>query len=80
MADTDSRTYQQYTVVGRCEILDGKTGEFVAAGGVVNLDGEDHVRTLESGERQEVAGVNIQALLAAGHIAPLVALAKDKKA
>ena len=77
---TDTRTYEQYTVVGRCEILDSKTGEFVGPGAVVNLDGEDHVRTLESGERQEVAGVNIQALLAAGHIAPLVALAKDKKA
>lgn len=77
MADAD-RTFQQYKVVGRCAIVDSKTGEDIAPGGVVNLDPEDSVRTFETGEVQDVPGVNIRALLAAGHIAPLDKPAGDK--
>lgn len=73
MADTDDRTFEQYRVVGRALIADGKTGEDVGKGGVVNLDPEPHTRRLATGEVQEVDGVNVQALLSAGHIAPLEA-------
>jgi hypothetical protein len=70
MVDTD-RTFEQYKVVGRAAIVDGKTGLDVITGGVVNLDPEPYMRRLATGEVQEVAGVNVQALVAAGHIAPL---------
>ena len=85
MADDDGRTYEQYRVIGRCEIVDSKTGDPVATGGVVNLDPEPFTRRLVTGEVQDLPGVNVRALLAAGHIAPLeedkapkVTLGKDK--
>ncbi len=80
MADTDGRTYQQYRVIGRCAIVDSKTGEDVGKGGIVNLDPEESTRTFVTGEVQDVPGVNVRALLAAGHIAPLKpTLGEDEK-
>jgi hypothetical protein len=67
----DDRTYQQFRVVGRCDIVDSKTGEDVSPGGIVNLDPEPYTRRFVTGEVQEVPGVAIQPLIAAGHIAPL---------
>jgi hypothetical protein len=71
MAETDTRTFEKYKVVGTSEILDSRTGEFVGPGGVVELDPNPSRKPLVTGEVQEFAGVQIRALLHGGHIAPL---------
>ena len=75
------RTFEQYRVVGSAPIVDSQTGADVDPGGIVNLDPNPYTRTLATGEVQEVAGVNIRALLGGGHIAPIEvpATGKDPK-
>lgn len=74
------RVFEQYRVVGSTAIVDSQTGADVDPGGIVNLDPAPYTRTLATGEVQEVAGVNIRALLGGGHIAPVEAPGTGKDA
>lgn len=81
----DARTFKKYQVAGSVEILDGRTGEFVQPGGVVELTEESRtltIRTPNGLEPFEQQGVNVNALLYGGFIAEIadVPAKAEKKA
>lgn len=67
----DPRTFKKYKVIGSADIRDGRTGENVLPGGVVELTEESRtvmIRQPTGLEPFEMGGTNINALLYAGFI------------
>lgn len=79
----DPRAFKKYQVIGTVGIQDGRSGEFVAPGGVVELTEESRmltIRTPNGLEPFEQGGTNVNALLYGGFIAePADAPAKAEK-
>lgn len=80
----DTRTFKRYKVTGPVEIKDGRSGELVAPGGVVELTEEARMLTVRGPngpQPWEDGGTNVNALLYAGLVEPVAdAPAKASKA